>query len=136
MATPLISDTAALQLQVATLQAENRRLRRLTRNGKQGSILHRAAADARAIVGWRIAGYSVARRKCVEYGLSERRWAWAMALLKLAGVVAMDVFYADDFLIDDPIDIERRIDKAVNKVEINGMAPLLFRLPKGKAKGA
>ncbi len=136
MAPDISHDTEALRVQVATLQAENRRLRRLTQNGKQGSILHRAAADARAIVAWRAAGYSVARRKCLTYGLSERRWMWAMALLKLANVIAMDTFYADDFLLDDLDAINRSIDRAVGKVERNGMSLLLFRMPKGRAKGS
>jgi hypothetical protein len=123
-----------LEVQVATVQSENRRLRRMTENGKQGRIVHRAAADARQIVGWRVAGFCVSRRQCLSYGMSERRWAWALALLKLAGVLAMDVACADEFLDDDPENIDARIARAVRKVEGNGLSLLVFRLPKGRAK--
>jgi hypothetical protein len=123
-----------LEVQVATVQAENRRLRRMTANGKVGRLLHRTAADARQLVGWRAAGYSVARRQCLTYGMSERRWAWALALLKLAGVVAMNTQYADDFLEEDLGAIESRIARAVQRVEGNGISLLVFRLPKGRSQ--
>jgi hypothetical protein len=123
-----------LEVKVATVQSENRRLRRLTANGKQGRILHRAAADARQIVGWRAAGYCVSRRSCLSYGMAERRWHWALALLKLAGVLAMDTSYADNFLVDDLDEIEGKLARAVRKVEGNGLSLLVFRLPKGRVK--
>lgn len=121
-------------VQNATLQAENRRLRKMTTNGKQGRILHRAAADARQIVTWRFSNYSVARRACASYGMTRRRWQWAMALLKLAGVLAMDG-HADYFQIDDFEECIRRVDKATAKVErTDDLAPLIFRLPRGAVK--
>ncbi len=123
-----------LQVQIAAVQAENRRLRRMTKTSRQGSILHRATIDARQIVGWRVAGYCVSRRQCVSYGMSERRWMWAMALLKLAGIVPMECTFADDFLVEDVAEIDSRIDRAVRKVEGNGMSLLKFRLPKGRVK--
>ena len=123
-----------LQVKIATVQAENRRLRRLTTNGRQGSILHRAMTDAKQIVGWRVAGYCVSRRQCVSYGMSERRWMWAMALLKLAGVIAMECTFADDFLVEDVAEIDSRLDRAVRKVEGNGLSLLKFRLPKNRVK--
>ncbi len=119
-------------VQNATLASENRRLRRMTANGGHGRILHRTAADARQIVGWRFANYSVSRRHCLSYGMSRRRWAWAVALLKLAGVLAIDCPHADVFQVDDLDECIRRIDKAVAKVEkSDDLAPLIFRLPKG-----
>ena len=116
----------------ATLASENRRLRRMTANGPQGRILHRTAADARQLVGWRFANYSISRRNALSYGMSRRRWAWGVALLKLAGVLAMDCAHADAFLVDDHDECIKRIDKAVTKVERgDDLAPLIFRLPKG-----
>ena len=123
-----------LAVQLATVQAENRRLRRLTDNGRQGSILHRASADATQIVGWRFANYSVSRRQCQSYGMSERRWMWAMALLKLAGIIPMECTYADDFLVDELSEIESRLARAVRKVEGNGLSLLVFRMPKNRVK--
>ena len=108
--------------------------RPLPTHGKQARILHRAAADARTIVRWRAAGYCVSRRSCPSYGMAERRWHWAVALLKLAGVLAMDTAYADDFTVDDLDEIEGRIARAVRKVEGNGLSLLVFRLPKGRVK--
>lgn len=119
-------------VQNATLASENRRLRRMTANGRQGRILHRTAADARQLVGWRFANYSISRRNALSYGMSRRRWAWAVALLKLAGVLALDCAHADAFLVEDLDECIRRIDKAVAKVEkSDDLAPLVFRLPKG-----
>lgn len=123
-----------LRVTLATVQAENRRLRRMTTNGRQGSILHRATIDAKQIVGWRVADYCVSRRQCVSYGMSERRWMWAMALLKLAGVIPMECTFADDFLVEDVAEIDSRIDRAVRRVEGNGLSLLKFRLPKGRVK--
>lgn len=135
------NETALLQAQLgqahvklATVQAENRRLRKLTQNGKQGRLLHRAAADARQLVGWRAAGYSVSRRNALSYGMSIRRWQWAIALLKLARVVDSRLSVADAFLFDDPADCLAAIDHAVKVVESRGLESLLMRLPRGAAR--
>lgn len=122
-------------LQNATLAAENRRLRRMTTNGKQGRILHRAAADARQIVGWRFANYSVSRRNCLSYGMSERRHAWAVALLRVAGILNLDSKWSDAFLVEELDECYQRIDRAVKRVENTGLSMLIFRMPRGKAKG-
>lgn len=108
-----------LRVQLATVQAENRRLRRMTQNGKAGRILHRAAADARQIVAWRWAGYSVTRRKCESYGMGQYRWAWAMALLRVAGVAPYPGD-TDNFLVEDLDDATARIDQAVRMTEQAG----------------
>jgi hypothetical protein len=125
-------DAAAVKL--ATVQSENRRLRRLTQNGKQGRLLHRAAADARQLVGWRAAGYTITRRACVGYGMPIRRWQWAIALLKLARVVDAQLAIADAFLMDDVQECLQAIDHAVRVVESGGMERLVLRLPRGAAR--
>lgn len=125
-------DMAAVK--VTTLQAENRRLRKLTQNGAQGRLLHRAAADARQIVGWRAAGYSVTRRNCYTYGMPIRRWQWAIALLKVARVVDTQLAVADSFLVDDTADCLQAIDHAVKVIEARGLESLIMRLPRGAAR--
>lgn len=91
----------AAAVKVATLQSENKRLRRVTRNGKAGRLLHRTQSDATQLVVWRFAGYSVSRRNAATYGMSARRWAWAVALLRLAKVLEYPGNDADAFQIDD-----------------------------------
>ena len=123
-----------LRVQLATVQAENRRLRRMTQNGKYGRLLHRAAADARQLIGWRFAGYSVTRRACHSYGMSERRWAWAVALLKFANVVDISAKCIDDFDVESLEGALAQVDSTVARCERAGLGPLVFRLPKGRAK--
>lgn len=135
------NELALLQAQVdhatvklATVQAENRRLRRMTQNGKQGRLLHRAAADARQLVGWRAAGYSVTRRNALSYGMSVRRWQWAIALLKLARVLDSQLAVADAFVLDDVADCLQAIDHAVKVVEQGGIDRLIVRMPRGAVR--
>lgn len=135
------NEAAMLQLQLeqahvkaATLQSENRRLRKLTQNGRRGRLLHRAAADARQLVGWRAAGYSITRNNVESYGMPRRRWIWAMGLLRVARVIEAGAPTADDFALDDTADCLAAIDHAVKVVEAGGLERLIVRLPKGAAR--
>ena len=120
----------SLRVKLATVQAENRRLRKMTTNGRMGRILHRAAADARQIVGWRFAGYSVTRRHCESYGMGQYRWAWAMALLRAANVVPYPGD-SDDFLIEDQDDciaaIEKQVRLTANTGELGRLKMRMYR---------
>ena len=120
------NDTALLRSQLehatvklATVQAENRRLRRMTTNGRLGRMLHRTAADARQLIAWRFAGYSVSRRNCASYGMTQRRWAWAVAMLRAAEIVPYpgdsDAFQVED--LDAAIGM---IDREVKRIEARG----------------
>jgi hypothetical protein len=106
-------------VKLATAQAENRRLRRMTTNGRMGRILHRTAADARQIVGWRFANYSVSRRNCESYGMSQQRWAWAVAMLRAAGVVPYPGD-TDAFTVEDLDAALAMIDQEVKRIESRG----------------
>ena len=97
-------------------------------------LLHRAAADALQLVAWRATGYSVTRRNCEGYGMSRRRWVWAVGLLKLARVLGDQVASADTFLIEDVEECAEAIERAVRAVELRGMETLIMRMPKGAAK--
>lgn len=72
-------------LTIAQLRKENRYLRaRLTDNGRAGRILRRARDDAYSLLLWRAAGFYPSLNWCLEQGLSERRWQWARAFLRVA----------------------------------------------------
>ena len=106
-------------VKLATAQAENRRLRRMTTNGRMGRILHRTAADARQLVGWRFAGYSVSRRNCASYGMTQRRWAWGMAMLRAAGIVPYPGD-SDAFTVETLEEALGMIDSEVRRIEARG----------------
>ena len=91
----------------------------MTQNSRMGRILHRAAADARQIAAWRWAGYSVTRRKCESYGMGQYRWAWAMALLRVAGIAPYPGD-TDAFLVDDIDEAQKRIEHQVKLTEQSG----------------
>lgn len=124
-----------VRVKLATVQAENRRLRKMTTNGKAGRILHRAAADARQIVAWRFAGYSVTRRACESYGMTQYRWAWAMALLRAAEIVPYPGD-SDNFRVEDLDTATRRIDTQVRLTEASGdLGRLKMRMYKRRKRG-
>lgn len=134
------NEASLLQLQLeqahvklATVQSENRRLRKLTANGKRGRLLHRAAADARQLVGWRFAGYSITRRNAESYGMTRRRWIWAVGLLRVGRVLDNNES-ADDFILDNLNDCLAAVDHAVKVIEARGIESLILRLPRGAAK--
>ena len=116
-------------VKVATLQAENKRLRRLTINGKTGRLLARTAADARQLVAWRFAGYSISRRNAASYGMSARRWAWAVAMLRLAKILPYPGNDTDDFQVDDFDACIAAIDRqAAILAEQNDLGRLILRM--------
>ena len=72
-------------LTIAQLRKENRYLRKLlTDNGRNGRILRRARDDGFTLLLWRYSGFYPSRDWCREQGMTERRWAWARALLMTA----------------------------------------------------
>ena len=123
-------------VKLATVQAENRRLRRLTANGRRGRLLSRTEADAKQICAWRWAGFSVSRTAALSYGMSRRRWHWCIALLERARVIAPDARYVDDvFQFDDIADALAAIDRTVKLLQESGLASLEMRLPKNGSSG-
>lgn len=131
--TQLLAQLELATVQNATLAAENRRLRKLTRNGKSGRILHRAAADARQIVGWRFSGFSVTRAACEGYGMPRRRWIWAVGLLRVASIVDVGRGPIDEFLIEDLTQCLAALDRATARMERDGIVSMILRMPRGAA---
>ena len=84
-------------LTVAQLRKENRYLRaRLTDNGRAGRILRRARDDAYSLLLWRAGGFYPSLSWCLEQGLSERRWQWARAFLRVARLYDGQDYEAED----------------------------------------
>ena len=116
-------------VQTATVQSENRRLRRMTHNGKVGRLLHRTREDATQLVTWRFAGYTISRRNCFNYGMSARRWAWGVALLRLAKILPYPGNDTDAFEVDDFDQAIAAIDKqAALLAEQNDLGRLILRM--------
>lgn len=127
----LQSQVAHITVRLATAQAENRKLRKLTRYSKTGRILERTATDAKQLCAWRWSGYSVSRSNAQSYGMTRQRWAWAVALLERARVVEPDARYLDDaFLLDDITDAVDAIDRTVKVLEERGLDALVMRMPR------
>lgn len=86
-----------LQIEIANLRAENRQLRKQLPDVKDMRRLRQAHRDAKAMLLRRFSGYSISRAECELVGIPRRRWPWAVALLKCAGVYKSGDVAVDDF---------------------------------------
>lgn len=68
--------------EIADLRRQNRELRNKLRPPRSHRILDRAALDAKLLLQHHAAGSATSRAWMGEVGLSERRWTWAMGLLR------------------------------------------------------
>lgn len=91
----MIANEAGLLNLVAQLRSENNYLRKTTKRGSislqdighTGRILRRALDDAGSLIVLHYGGYQVSRAMAYASGISERRYYWAMGLLRAARVV-------------------------------------------------
>lgn len=79
----------AIFRELETLRAENRALRaKLPRSKRYSSTTKRAVIDAHTLLCRAFAGDNTGRLAMQNEGMSKQRWAWAVALLRFAGIVA------------------------------------------------
>jgi hypothetical protein len=119
----LFEENEKLRLENARLLKENRHLRRRLRDA-EFRLLRRAEMDAMLLGGLYFAGQSISRRACQEYGIGERRWNRAMALLKVGRVVDEECVRCET-----PEEYERAVRVARQRVENQGMDTLRDRMP-------
>lgn len=82
-------DLDTIFAELAALRAENQALRaKLPKTKRHSSTIVRAAVDAHAILCRAFAGDNTGCLAMQGEGMSKQRWAWAVAMLRYAGVVA------------------------------------------------
>lgn len=130
---------AALQNQLAQLRSENRYLRSKTAGqydlrhlGRTGRILRRALDDATAILALQASGYKPTRSLCLGVGISERRFFWAVGLLRSARVMNGSEFADLDF---NRAESKLHAQYDALKVRPDALELLRLRMPKKMAKG-
>jgi hypothetical protein len=79
----------AIFAELAALRTENKALRaKLPKNKRHSSTIKRAVVDAHAILCRAFSGDATGCVAMQGEGMSKQRWAWAVAMLRYAGVVA------------------------------------------------
>ena len=95
---------ARLALENAQLRKESKYLRgRVKENSRVARIARRAFDDATRILHFRNAGLVCSRRNMLLDGMSERRWHYALGLLRLARL--------GDFVPDDLHELDRALQR-------------------------
>jgi hypothetical protein len=82
-------DTAAIYQELALLRAENKHLRgRLAGNQRGSQTVRAAIVDAHQLIMNAFSDKSTGRLTMSRLGMGKRRWAWAVAFLRYAGIVS------------------------------------------------
>lgn len=110
----------ALFAELAALRAENRALRaKLPRSKRYSKTTKRAMVDAHTILCRAFAGDNTGCLAMQGEGMTKQRWAWAIALLRYAGIVS----YRQkqwrsglEFVVTDLADAVRLLEKAGGEV--------------------
>ncbi len=64
--------------------------------------------------------------------MSERRWTWAVALLKMARILDADAASVDDFQTEDLHGTLRQLETTIAACERDGLDRLKLRLPRSR----
>lgn len=115
--------------QAAILLQANGHLRKANKVRPHVKLYLKAEASAKILALWHVGGYRTGKNSCVSYGMSENTYFYGRALLMLAAL-----HDGHKWLIDDPDEIERRIEMTVAyaeaKPEILAMSIPNSRRPK------
>ena len=123
MATTIEQAAQALKNQeqlLAQLRSENKYLRSKTEGrhsyhiNTAGRILRRALDDSVSILVLKYDGFPVGRGYCYALGFSERRYFWAMGLLRSARVVSAR---AQNWLVEDFITADTKLHASYERVK-------------------
>jgi hypothetical protein len=81
-------ETAALYRELATLRAEKQHLRdRLPKRSRGSQTVRTAVVDAHMLILNAFSGKPTGKLTMSREGMGKRRWAWAVAFLRYAGIV-------------------------------------------------
>jgi hypothetical protein len=126
-----------LQQNLEQARRENRHLRRKTetmhpyRRTTGPRILRRALDDSTAMLVLWASDYTISRRFVYELGISERRYSWALGLLRSARIVAPR---GSSCLIDDFITAEARLKTEYERLKgrPNALERLRLYMPRNR----
>lgn len=113
------ADIETLLRELATLRAQNRKLRsHLEKKSRQSVIIERAIIDANALVMQAFASEPTSRKHMRSAGMTRWRWGWAAALLRYAGILKSDSDWRAGlvFAVEDLADCANLIDIATREL--------------------
>lgn len=85
----ITEETAALYRELETLRAEKRHLRnQLSKNRRGSQIVRTAIVDAHMLILNAFSDRPTGKLAMSRQGMGKRRWAWAVAFLRYAGIVS------------------------------------------------
>lgn len=128
-----------LQQNLEQARKENRYLRRRVEGlhpyhyNTAPRILRRAYDDSIAILVLRAGGYNIGRGFCYELGISERRYFWAVGLLRSSRVMRAR---GNGWLVDDFATAESRVNHEYARIggQSNGLEMLRLYMPRKMAR--
>lgn len=124
VAARLVQENDRLRLENARLRSENRYLRRVLHD-RELRLLRRAEADAVLMGALHWAGQETSAAACADVGISRRRWHWARALLKAAGLHEGG---HGTFTVTNIEDFDRLLAAGVELVERDGLVVMRRKL--------
>lgn len=85
-------ETETIYQELAIQRAENRHLRaQLPPNRRGSQIVRTAIVDAHQLIMQAFSGQATGRLAMGRQGMGKRRWAWAVAFLRYAGIVSSNL---------------------------------------------